>query len=403
MRAGRGRPGEAGRVDKGGAGSVAWGMRTYSWLVAGALLAGCGGGEELEFGEFFAEAEATYCEWAARCGGFEDAATCGEVVFFDVLYPVSLFASGRLDSAGKVTVEYLRASHAAGRIAYDGAEAEKCLAYVAARGCERPESHEPDADELAGRAACAAIFRGTLADGEACGHGLECGGEGGGCYQEFCEDMCCPGTCQVPVWVPLGGSCSLGGVCETGTGCTYDEAKFDYFCAPLGQEGDMCGGGGAECGEGLVCDYNKYQCVRLGKIGEPCSSFGDNGCLPGGLCVDPDFDGSGRCEGYKALGEACGGYDCRDLDAACDSQAGKCVALPRAGEPCTGDFECAGSASCDFNAMTCVAAAKTGEPCGSDGMGGPTVECGGDLQCNGGSIVLNECLTPASYACPLPE
>lgn len=370
-------------------------MRVYPGLAALLCLAGCGAGE-VKIGEFFPEAEAAYCGWAARCGAVADAASCRDAYHFDVLYPLGLLASGGLIDESRFTVEYLLAAHQEGRISFDAQAAGRCLEHVAGRGCARPEGFAPSDEELAGRASCAAIFTGTLADGDLCAASLECAG-GGYCQQDTCEDGCCVGECVVPTVAARGESCSVDYLCGAGLGCVYDEGAQDYLCSPLMGEGEPCGGE-LGCAEGLVCDWSLGLCVAQGAVGEVCTSFGGASCLPGGVCVDPEFDGTGRCQALGDVGDPCD-VECRDFDLLCEG--GVCVKAPPPGEPCTPSGGCSASSRCNFNTMICVADVGEGEPCGSDAMGA-TVACAGDLQCDGGSLAVNKCLAPHAYPCPVP-
>lgn len=370
-------------------------MRVHPGLTALLCLAACGSGE-VKIGEFFAEAESTYCEWAARCGGAADAASCEAAYSFDVLYPLHLLASGELEDDARFTVDYLLAAHREGRISFDAQAAARCLEHVAARSCARPEGLSPSEEELAGRAACAAIFSGTLTDGDLCAADLECA-QGGYCEVEPCEEGCCAGACVVPTVAALGESCSVDFLCEAGAGCVYDEAAQDSLCSRLAGEGEPCAGE-VGCAEGLVCDWSTERCVTRGAVGDVCTSFGGASCLPGAVCIDPEFDGTGRCEALGEVGDPCDGV-CREFGVLCEE--GVCVKAPPPGEPCTPSGGCSASSRCNFNTMICVANVGEGEPCGSDPMGG-VVACAGDLQCDGGSLAVSKCLAPHAYPCPVP-
>lgn len=400
-------------------------MRINLWVAAGfaAALIGCnqptyteeGGGEEssgapaeLEIHDFFIAAETAYCGWATRCGAFDSADGCHAVEFFDVSYPDGLLASARLhDGSQGALVKYLLESYEGGRIEFDGEAAATCLAYVEGRGCDRPWTYEPTADEVAGRAACDAVFRGTMTRNGPCILSMECAHEETDTavcgFDPTCVEACCAGGCRVLVAPGEGESCNNTAGCQAGLYCAIDPNTFQpTVCTRQKALGQPCGSGN-ECADGGYCDFNSNACARPAKVGEPCF---DVPCEEGSYCVDLQNNGDARCLGFGGLGDPCVYEDgCRPLNATCDWQASQCVELPKAGSACSQSGQpCASSAFCDWNSNTCVARAVEGEACGWIGgdFDGKYVQCAGALLCDEANTA--RCEAPiAGNTCAVPE
>lgn len=362
-------------------------------------------GEALEFSDFFLAAEQTYCDWAVRCGGFASAEACDAAEFFEVMYPRNLLASGYFDGGESgVAVEYLLASHAAGRIVFDAEAAAVCLAYVEARGCLEPGTYAPSEAEIAGQAACEAVMHGAMVANGPCLLSLECAAEDDArvvCgFAPTCSDACCVGGCRTLTTAPIGTPCTNQTRCAEGSYCARDPDLGTFTtCSALRPIGAACQDGN-ECAADSFCDFNAGKCAGLVGEGESCVAFGSASCMPGLYCADPGFVDEGRCYAYAPLGGSClnDWYDgCNELGAICDQEATLCVAGPTAGQPCQ-DGSCAPSASCDWNTDLCVAAAGEGEPCGQG------VECAGALRCDGWDLAIARCQRPEiTSVCPVPD
>lgn len=394
-----------------------------TWLAGAAIAAalGCNGyggdtggtdtdtggttGEALEFDDFFGAAEQSYCGWAVRCGAFADVDACLAAHFFDVIYPRSLLASAQLEAAEDgVAVEYLLAAYEVGRIEFDPAAAATCFAYVDARGCFQPHTYAASEDEIAGRAACSSILRGTMVQNGPCLLSLECAPQSDAevvCgFAPTCQDACCIGGCRVLGTVPIGTPCTNQTRCEAGSFCANDPNTGQFtVCTKQKPIGASCQSSN-ECDESGSCDFNTGTCRAPVGAGQSCEGAG---CQPGLFCADPGFDGNAICYAYEELGKSCPGEwfqdGCKEFGAACSPSSNTCVALPGPGQPCaqTNEGQCALSASCDWQTQTCVARAGEGEPCG-DG-----IRCAGGLLCDGWDPAVSRCRAPViTDICPVP-
>lgn len=392
--------------------------------LAGALACGGGGksstdgesesggtaGEAIAIDEFFVAAEQAFCGWAAGCGAFADAEACAAVHFFDAIYPRSLLASAQLQPGDDgVAVAYLLASHEAGRIEFDAEAAQTCLAYVETRGCFEPHTYAPSEEEVAGRAACGSIFRGTMVLNGPCLLSMECATPDDAdvvCgFDPACGgNLCCLGGCRKLGTVPIGTPCTNQTPCEAGSFCARDpNSGLFTTCTAQRPVGAACQSLN-ECDDAGYCDLNSGVCRALAGKDQACQDFGDGGCQAGLFCADPGFDGNPTCYGYAALGESCPGEwyadGCKEIGVACDRDTNSCAGLPTAGQPCAptnqGDG-CAPSASCNWQTDTCVARAGEGEPCGD------YIRCAGSLYCDGWDPVEARCRAPeVSSVCPVP-
>lgn len=373
---------------------------------------GEGGAEEIEIYGYFLAAEQSYCGWAARCGGVPDEETCREVLHFDELFRTGLLASGEFVGYGAgASVKYLLESFEAGQIEFDAEAATACLTWVEARGCGRPGTFVPDAEALAGQAACAGALRGTMVNYGPCVLSIECAREEDEVavcgFDPNCTDMCCVGSCRVtrPQAVPLGASCAGGIPCAEGSYCAFDPMTgTPTVCTAQVGAGAPCSFGN-ECGGGTWCDYNNGApvCTPPLKVGADCSSGGI--CSAGSFCA---YDGNIlRCTPYGGPGALCQGLaTCAQLDNYCNVD-GRCASRLPVGANCFyDDAACAFGSYCEYGTERCETAGGEGEACGSGMTGGYYVSrpCVGDLVCDGGELATSRCGVPAvTSVCPVPE
>jgi hypothetical protein len=210
--------------------------------------------------------------------------------------------------------------------------------------------------------ACKDALSGLQAEGAACAHGLEC--EAG----LYCEPTNC--SCREPAEV--GEPCLVAGQCAAGLTCFLGE------CAPLGGQGDACGGGVApECILGYICVTADEKAAQPGRCfsgddlflrleGDDCNAAGDPPvlCQKGLSCPVALFP---KCVPTAPSGGACqlAFPDMCPADEYCSS--GACEALPGPGEPCAGGLvlkrQCSAYTRCvsgtcrllGDNGNTCVA------------------------------------------------
>ena len=114
-----------------------------------------------------------------------------------------------------------------GRIEFDAEAAATCLAYVESRGCDRAYTYTPSEEEVAGRKACASVFRGTMTRNGPCLLSMECAHEEGEtalCGIDFtnCTDACCVGGCRVLIPGKTGEACNNTTGCQPGSYCASD-------------------------------------------------------------------------------------------------------------------------------------------------------------------------------------
>lgn len=399
-------------------------MHIKLWAAAGlaAALVGChdraadsaeGGGSEesgapseLEIHDFFIAAETSYCGWAARCGAYETADDCLAVEFFDVTYPDGLLASAVFrQQFGGAVVKYLLQSFEAGRIEFDAEAAATCLAYVDARGCDRPWTYTPSEEEVAGRKACASVFRGTMTRNGPCIVSMECArgefDEAVCGFDPTCTDACCAGGCRVLVAGAEGEACNNTTGCQPGLFCAVDPNTFQpTVCTKKLPVGAQCFNGD-DCADGTFCWGGT--CRRGVELGGSCL---DAPCEPNSYCADLNDSGNYTCIGFGDVGDPCIWDDgCRHIAATCDYEARECVTLPKVGESCIdGVGACAPTAFCDWNAGVCVTKAAEGEACGwiGDDFDGKFVACAGSLLCDESSTA--RCEAPvAGNTCAVPE
>lgn len=402
-------------------------MRINLWVAAGlaAALLNCGrsgpadGGDDgptepnkADVADFFVKAEAAYCGWAARCGAFDSAESCGQVEFFDVLYPDGLLATAELHrGTGGALVDYLLLSLESGRVEFDAEAAETCLSYVEARGCDKPYTYAPSEEEIAGREACAAVFSGTMTRNGPCMLSMECAAgefETAVCgFDPNCTDACCTGGCRVLVAGQESEPCNFTTGCAPGLFCATDPNTFQpTVCTKQRAIGQACQNGG-ECAAGSECDFNVGTCAPLAGAGQSCNG---RSCEVGTYCADPQQIGEYRCMAYGDVGAPCVYEDgCRALNTACDydwmTGKGQCVEMPVAGQACL-QFasSCAPTATCDWNTNTCRALAGEGEQCGwiGDEFNGTYVGCAGALLCDESGAA--RCEAPVvGTVCAVPE
>lgn len=313
-------------------------------LVAQVLVVvsvgGCGGdGDAAPDGldEFFNRSRSAICALQVTCGAMPDVATC--------------LASGMENDVREL--EAVRKSIAAGKVRYDAAHLDACLAPLEqsfAGPCTR-SSLVGVPSSLSAMEACNKILTGASPAGTACAFPFECESRVCALNDPSCSPsrQCCPGTCApTPVPIPEGGDCSAGpaqvcadgGVCipiEGTARCVIPSKVAGAACdaahpcaAPLFCAfDDSLRSGTCELGAGTdepcspisygscddardYCEKETALCTRLGAVGAACDPSLKN-CLDHALCID------GLCVGRGSVG------------AACD---------PTTARACLGDLEC---------------------------------------------------------------
>jgi len=321
-----------------------------------------------------------------------------------------------------------------GKVAYNGAEAAKCIQAMrnscaffeegskAPAGCDKTfvgsaaDGAACDRDEVCKSAyckanatqGCAGACAAKVAAGEACEQTKACAGTlvcaGGKCVENLpakkdapCEHLKCEAglycdhsTIRVCTdLVTVGGKCDDGQACAAGSYCKPNAKTGPAVCTALGKAGEACGPQGLSqgisgCESGLVCapdSKSAFFCVTRAKLGEACTTTAQCGT------IDTACGSSGKCEALPGKGAACTAADQKSGQlfsclppSVCDATAKKCVDLPTKDAACV-ENKCAKGFNCINN--VCKAPPGSGEAC--DSMMGldcaKGLVCGTDQKC----------------------
>jgi hypothetical protein len=406
-------------------------MKTrLTWLLwTGLAVAACGGGDgdsedsgdasgtagdetgepltSVPFDDFYALAEEAFCHWQVACHQYGVEARCTSVNHIEVRLSMQrISGAGNSDS---VPIDYMREAIEVGRIGYDKKAAATCLEYVRARTCEHEQLHAATEEEIAGKAACAAVFTGRMGRNGPCLAASECA-EAAICgFDPTCTDACCVGACRV-----LAAPIEIGQPCPNGSGCVADSyCDFDpntgmaTTCKAAPGLGKSCPQG--TCSGGAVCDYTGDQplCVAPKPPGKRC--YNDNECAQPGVCrYNPDV-GDSVCFKPSDEGGPCqfdnGGLQCLRFDNACSAN-NKCELLPGKSGGCAQAGQCAGDFFCsESQGYQCTPVADEGEGCGYQESAEffEYIPCSGDHYCDN-EFDTGKCIAPTGAAsCPVPD
>ena len=296
-------------------------IRATAWLAL--LLVGCGGGG-LTAAQYPAVFARTLCQVQARCR--LEAAYLEQQCEDDT---VTLYAPD------------LARAMAAGKAAFDAAQAQSCLDGLTAAGCDRTP--------MTVQQACERAVTGTVADHAPCSWTWEC--KNGRCAQA--GPGVCPGTCSgasaegaacdPPCDLRQGLRC-IAGHCSkphlAGGACTSDEDcdvqlfcdGFDNHCAPRGTAQFTCQAD-AECAAGTYCDVSAASPVCKRKLAAGAACDAASVAAVAAVCADGLV-----CKGYKATKPATTPGAC----AAAAQAGGACVAADVTG--CLSGLRCSGAA-----------------------------------------------------------
>ena len=267
------------------------------------------------------------CERLVRCGLFASDAACD-----------AYFRGPPPSSYGPAVM--------AGKLAFDGERARQCEDALAQQSCDLTSRAVRAVPE-----ACLEMFRGKVADGDACSFDQECASSR--CDLPVCaEGVCCVGRCGASR--PRGG---VGDACDRTSECIDGFCGTDHACHALG-------GADAACNDDTHCDY-------------------------GLACIQPSPSLPGNCKKLPRLGEACPYQRCADVNAICDKTS-HCLALGLPGAPCAEHRDCSPFAECDMARHACIELPKLGMPC--------DVACAGDARC-----VIPTNATVGTCVAPLPN
>jgi len=290
------------------------------------------------------------------------------------------------DGPHAIDVVRARDSVTAGRLSYDGAQAEACVAELQALVTQSICSR---ALVYSDAPACSTVFTGLAMRNQECLTGADCAAgtcadasfidptrclglcdeqEQPSCFGtdcadgEYCDSMrrqcaparqvaetctdvilcdtgleCARGRCAAPSSVNQGAPCDDSTQCVFGLRCDTDDT---FTCVrrenTAGATGAPCttatlaGTGDAICGPGLVCKVTETQtlegvCTAPVAAGQPCT----------GVAIE--------CDGVLCPNECAPGLYCEGADAA--GAAGTCAATKPDGQPCSSDAACS-STSC---------------------------------------------------------
>lgn len=329
----------------------------------------------------------------------------GVVTKFQACEGLAPYYADRMFASTKATCTMVAAGEAAGRIAYDRAVADACLAALdPAAGC-------------ASLSACnAPPFVGQVPAGGTCYDQIECA-TGLTCTRPAASGAC-PGTCKAP-GAPGARCLALDPPCDANSYC--DTTPVVPTCAARAGLNQACST--IPCAPQLACvQLTVLQCVAQGGLGAPCSStapcgdglYCDANLLPatckaisttqaqGQRCAYPNTCGPGLfcdpsqvCQAELAAGASCPGYGCQAPARCTADVVGGTVrhcALPLAeGQACSPGLQaCQGGLYCAAGALpgaaACTRLPGVGAQCGT--LSGETVDCL-DGWCNLGSTTAS--------------
>lgn len=217
-------------------------------------------------------------------------------------------------------------------VTYDAAKAGECVAWVKKIVTQCIVS---DAEVEAMKKSCAAVWKGSKAEGEPCGNDVECAGADTGTVE--CNETFVDGG--------FSGTCTKSTTAEAPRGVKGSSCNSTCFSSTYGSE---CSGGGgtggsgptpgpAECwvDDGLQCDEATYTCIDLVAEGQPCS-WSD-------FCVKSAWCNSGTCAPKSPVGGDCASamMSSACVDGAwCDEGTKKCAAQVGDGAACTSYAQC---------------------------------------------------------------
>lgn len=302
-------------------------------VVAALALAACGGGKKAP------EAEVQQQEAVSWCKSFFDTQAARSVVACaqgSAAYAEALKA----DAVVLCEVAIPSLLQDAG---FDKAQAELCLAALAALPCDAWAGASDPLVAADGVPSCQGVLRGRVPVGGACDADIDCAG--GWCA----IGSSCPGQCRART--PDGQACGTGTRCEMGRACAFREGG--PICVARGADGDACpckaslycdqtvcrsrkavGGscavaGSYECAWGLACTGTPPTCQRA--VGPAGSCAAGEPCAVGTWCA------AGTCTDLPGVGQPCADGGCRR--GYCDAQQ-VCRTLRLPGESCTSAKEC---------------------------------------------------------------
>ncbi len=231
-------------------------------------------------------------------------------------------------------------------VSVTSAELSACLSAFESASCTDVLSSSSSASK-----ACA--FKGTLADGAACGSGFQC--KSGSCRFLFLDapGAAACGTCKATV--ALDGDCAAAN-CEPGLYC--DGSK----CKAFGKGGESCDGSKTLCGSGTACVNGKCSFPLL-ENGDCTASRGACDVMSGLTCA-PNADlVTYKCTKLTlaSLNQDCGvvsgkyvsctgGTYCAGATA---TTAGKCKATPKEPDDCSESNTCLTPAACNMVTKKC--------------------------------------------------
>lgn len=318
-----------------------------------AMVDPCTGSVELQ--DYFGCLKTTYCELIQRClGYFIDPTECEGL-------PLDFYEA----YGDKVDAQLVAELEAAGRVQYDPVAAGQCLGNLQGLECVDVIGTNENPLETCG------VFSGTLNEGSACYHHLECDGLGAECdglSDSTCTAACCTGSCLRAA--PVGADCSVRD-CEPGAHCVNAKCEAGTTGSPCGTSDYYCDTeywcnagtcaadypANAACVDESQCllpqtcvgplgGQTTGTCMRSDRVGDSCHES----CIGPLWCDQPDTTQLGTCEERPGLDEACGGtngpcglsLECVDslcrprpgVGAACTANSGGC----RSGLFCSTDI-----------------------------------------------------------------
>lgn len=305
--------------------------KTYAGLVLCLAAAACGSGggtggvgggvgNSVPYDQYTNQSYKVICAHYATCGIARSETSCTQ--YYETL--LGAYATSAATS-------YYDDAIKAGKIAYDGAAAARCLNGYANASCSLAALLAPSND-------CASIYVGQVQVGSACRFG-QC------VPSAYCSadvDKVCPGTCKARV--------QAGGTATSGVECAAGLVLISGTCSQPPGEGAGCApvsGTPALCAPGLVCAADTKKCTKPRVSSATCSAT--EPCDTFYRCVN------GTCTPPGDVGDDCAtstsGLSCK-LELYCKGTGTTRVCAERLGEggSCTTGSDCLPTLRCRLTA-----------------------------------------------------
>ena len=330
-------------------------------------------GTRVDFETYCSEIADQYFDWLANCYG-------------TMPYPESY--REHFTTSSRERCMRAQGSIEAGRLGFDGIQANLCLEAIDVRDCDGFLF-------IQGIEECRNLFTSLVGQGEDCYPDstayFSITGASSECRDGYCDTatgQACPGTCAplksngvdcTGTWECQPESYCNGMECRARVGldaqCASEEECLDelYCYYPAGGEVGVCkepSASGDACSDSNPCSGGYFcltgECQSKAESGEECAQH--HQCWNDERCIDRDGSGSDprTCGEPGSEGTPCGSnFDCQDAFF-CDTTSGdlgSCLAKLAIGQPCAIDGSCVAAAYCNQETGECQAVGEEGASC----------------------------------------